>query len=66
MPRIYVVLLNMVGKRLVGLPMVMAWAVAVLAGMYGMVRYQMTPAAVASAARIGGPRESALNTARKG
>lgn len=30
--------------------MVVAWGVAVLVGMYGLVRYQMTPAAFASAA----------------
>ena len=41
---------NIVGKRLVGPPMVAVWAVAVVFGMYGLVRYQMTPAAVASIA----------------
>jgi len=30
--------------------MVMAWGIAVLVGMFGLVRYQMTPAAIASAA----------------
>jgi hypothetical protein len=30
--------------------MVLAWGVAVVLGMYGLVRYQMTPAAVASSA----------------
>jgi hypothetical protein len=44
------VLPNIVGKRLVGPPMVAVWAVAVVFGMYGLVRYQMTPAAVASIA----------------
>jgi hypothetical protein len=48
MPRIHFVLMNAVGKRLVGLPMVVAWGIAVVVGMYGMVRYQMTPAAVVS------------------
>lgn len=40
---------NVVGKRLLGPPIIVIWGIAVLFGMYGMVRYQMTPA-VASAA----------------
>jgi hypothetical protein len=40
---------NAVGKRLVGLPLVVAWGISVVFGMYGLVRYQMTPAAVVSA-----------------
>jgi hypothetical protein len=60
MPRIHVVLINTLGKRLVGLPMVVAWGFAVLVGMFGMVRYQMTPAAVASAAPARWPAEASF------